>query len=54
MGCPECEKNTSGKCVEHSYQIIPLCNSVQPPGHWTWNPTPVCIACGRPTDFIAI
>lgn len=44
MGCPECEKSTAGICREHIKQA----------GHWTWYPTPICIACGNPSDFTAI
>lgn len=51
MFCPECEKSTAGKCMEHSNQVLPTFLPGNPLGHWTWYPTPICIACGKPSDF---
>lgn len=40
--------------MEHSNQIFPTIISHNPPGQWTWYPTPICIACGKPSDVTAI
>ncbi len=56
MSCPECEKSTAGKCIEHINLEKLFCveelKFTYQRGRWVWQLTPICIACGKPSDFV--
>ena len=51
MPCPKCDKSTAGKCLEHINEGLRF---TEQPGRWVWQLIPICIACGKPSDFTAI
>ncbi len=51
MSCPGCEKSTAGKCLLHINEGL---MSTDQPGRWVWHRIPICIACGKPSDFTII